>query len=491
MGSQNHSTFRLFIHIDKIFIVHKFIYIAKDHVIIKFINIMKETANINLINLILWTFGTMELQNNNQNSNQPILIQYKTQILLFKLMKQFRCFNVIANIFYVLSHIANGNAYSRQKLIDNGVLQVLSDELDELHLKCNCSCLLLEVWENASLLLCNLSTKIFNHSMSILDYMQFCYILLLILSKTLKINKTIIQHKQLTIEHYINNVSNYQNKLEIINYIFRNICMTLYRITQHHQYMVNFLMQELMINNSLLKLCITMISYKESKMVRMCIIQFFNNIFAEDSIRNIDLCLESGYIDEIINYCQNKSKQVSTMERSNIILSLSNLLASDHKHRIKVLNNQQLLQIIFNGLYHDEIHVVMSSLYCLNNVLEGKEKETSDILLKYQDGKIINAICVILKMKNVKWDKMKMDEVCNVMDLVKNIVGCMIINIIDIHWICERFKREKINDIFKHLKLINDNQEQKDCVDVTYLKQLSLSKYIFSLEFLINKLCEQ
>ena len=309
----------------------------------------------------------------------------------------------------------------------------------------------------------------------------------MILSKTIKINNRIMQHKYLSDLHKIINVSNYNDKCEIIDYIFRNISITLHRVTTHHQYMVDFLMQELVVHNSLLKFCISLISYHSYK-IRMYIVQFFNNIFAEDSIRNIDLCIEYGYLEEISNCFDKKSNELSKLEISNIILSLSNLLSSEYKHRIKVLNNENLLQIIFDNLYHNDIHVVMACLYCLNNVLELKEEQTSNILLNYKNGKIINAICLILKMDNVQWDKMKMDQVLNVTNLLKNIVSCMIINFVDNDWVCQRFKREDIVNILTKLKLIKKSDANDNTIDVIYLKQLALKQYTFYLQHLLYEL---
>lgn len=393
--------------------------------------------------------------------NESILIKHGVQFILFKINDKYKQLNIIANNFYTLSHIANNNnSNSKKILIRDGVLQLLSTELQQLYYKYNSCNLMIEIWQYASLILSDLSGKMPNNYSNV-NSMRFCYILVAIFLKSITLNDCIKSCK---------NVKHYDKKMKNINFIFRNICTTLYNITMEHPYMLDFLIQDLLVSTQLLNLLIKMVNY-QPKSIRMLILKFFNAIFASESLRNIHICIENEYINEIINYYKNSIHQISVMEKAIINLSLSNLILTSKTYRVEILSNDNLLEVIVEGLTSNHITLLKASLCCIDSALELREQDTLELLLKYKDRKLIASISMTLKNMQI-WNEVN----SNITNVIQNIVSCIILGMIDIDWIRKKFTDKKRKDILEYLKLMTD-----DSLDV----KLCLQRLIYEIYDLI------
>ena len=211
---------------------HEWIYwISKDE-FLKYL-IFKVLNCDNFINIksTLWLLGALE--NNNTNQRESVLIQYNIHQILKKLIKKWTGFNaIICNIIFIIAQIINNkhDINTRNKILNDYKPKeecILHDIWTELCYeqtqKTVRSKLSLNTLNNTALMICNICHDINNITINITQ------------------QKIIMNYFKLISSQMDNNNKITNNTLY---YIFE--CIN--RICKNHSYMINVLVQDLIIN---------------------------------------------------------------------------------------------------------------------------------------------------------------------------------------------------------------------------------------------------
>lgn len=452
-----------------------------------YLNKLKNSKCQKFINTTWSLLATIELNNTKSSS---ILIKYNSHQIIFSTLHKFRSFETISVCFHALAQMSNFDAYGQNILINDNILEVLSVQVDRLFFQCNYSYKILEIWYNVSSLQRNLSR---NNPMPETES-KFAAILLLSLCKMIKFKHFVIQKKK---ECCLLNKCN-QNITKVCQYkpmeilcddVLFNLVLTLYRLTNTIS-MLHLIISRMIkpqISLNLLKECINLLD-NDRESIRLQVIKFFNNIFFDSSIQNINMCLQYGLIDKYILLLTQKKHTGSTDEQSNIIVSLSNLLCSTEDHQLLILSNNKLFQIILDALFSPELGVIKSALYFVNNMFEINDQNISLKFLKAQDAQLIKAICYIIENVCIINDAAKpliLDEWITyiVMECLSYTVDLMKFKDTENHWIVSKLKSYNLIQILKKLNILKEI-ENKICVQREFLTENGLNIFITDLEYL-------
>ena len=436
------------------------------------------TFNQQLATILCWLLAATE---HATGINHSVLMHSKPQTKIFKIILTWdRVFEVLANAMNILANISGCYDLSaKNELIQDGVLDVLRQEISTLFFvdHCEYDFSTLEYIEMIALTLKNLTH---NRQPQQNNYHKYSTILCLTLHKLYKLN-IYYQNK------HNNTCYDYSDSLNIVKFGLKNITTAFVQLIKNNLDMLDVLMLRLDGYARLLTKCIQLLSYPKSRLVRHQIVKIFIYITADPESLHIDKLLDHGICEKIIEiFNDNESKmKLQNTQRSNMLLIISNIFASDYIHIISMLRDDKILDIIFNHLQknYPVRQIKSNALACLNNAFATHTPEISNKLLNYKDGIIINILCSTLNNYNYIQILQCAKKISDEMECLHHLIIEMKANISNATWMMQRFKQQNITQILNKLKLIK-KQKATFCVDEQYLLALGFTQYSSDIKYL-------
>ena len=444
-----------------------------------YLNKCHESLNELIAKRILWIIATVEQQT---DSNISVLMPSKPQRKIFEIMQRWSySYPVLSSAMNVFANIAGGKDLSiKNELINDGILDILCEQVNKLYLmkSYQYSFCAFETLEMTSLTLRNLIT---DRRPQQNNYFQFSAIVTRSLSTAYKLNQYYTMIKEFAKCDYLKDL------LNIIKCTLKNIIYSFFQLIKNNYVMMDSLMLRLT-DTDILRECIELLSYSESKCVRCYLIKIFLCITCDPESLHVGTLIDKGFFDKIIKIFQSDKRklkyELSSNERCNMLLILSNVLASDIEHVMFVLDNDELLEIIFHHLQnnYENKSVKNHSLSCLNNALANNSHDISLLLFTYNKGLLIKSLFSILD--NIIHLECGADVV-NEMQCLKDMSIYMKVNSEFKDFMLKIFKDINIIQIFKKLGFVK-NQQKALCIDQQHLIKLGLKEFSPLITYLIN-----
>ena len=449
----------------------------------EFLDKAYQTCNEDLATLYIWLLSTAEHQCDihvsviMMNDNDPLNKIFRN------MDKWSNSYLVLTNHMNLFANIAATNDLSaRNKLIEGGVLDELRKHTiiiyDMNNYKFNST--ILEFVEMISLTIKNLTHKKVKKLENGHKYSKiFCELF----AKLCSLNKYFhFKHKQ---QHHQCISFYYEVLLEMIELSLANTTLALAQMMRQSYSLMDILMNELTQNDRLLTKCIELLSYPNSRTIRHYLIRVFIYIASDTSSLHIESVMNYGLMDkiyEMLNSTKFELKcELSKIERSNLLLLLSKMFDCDSQFVIVMMRNDEIIQTIFD---HLQIHYKIKSikkhaLTCLNNAFAQRRSEISSKLITFNNGLIINILCLILN------DNADAKSICKEMKCIHYIMNEIRRTDVNKELILQRLKKQNILQILKKFQFIKE-EEDLFCVDEQYLTKLGFKECVSDLIYLLH-----
>lgn len=396
MESKNNATFRCFIIIIIILcfffavILSSFIYTGGQAFILCIKDIINTTTRSSIISSIGWLFG--ELEGNHNKAS--ILKKYNVHKVILNVMNKWSRDSVISNCIYIFACMAQCDIDTRIAFLNERILEQVRLELDEAY---NCITLgrySIEIWENASYFIVNMSMRNQDHyQYHELDKQHLIHSLIRTFQKGLQylcmINTNEIK--------YIN-TRQYEMKQDMMNILFVNIFSSIICIYRYHSSICDELFSSLRSYN-LLEYIIQFIDYtydinSDSKQhVSLHAINVCTTILRHDNDDQIQALVDYKILD-ILRY------DVNNKEMTLCLLYFLAEIASNIKFN-ELLQKYTLNEIICDCLECDEEEICENALYIVENALRPQVYFKSFCRLLSRSNFINNKTSIQIKILSI------------------------------------------------------------------------------------------
>lgn len=361
--------------------------------------------HIQLIHLSLLHLGRLEFENHTKCIGFETNVHLRLYELLNKECRNSKDHQTIHMILFVFVGMASCNDFSKSKLLNDDIIRIITNNiLPIISIKTNIyfSINKLVILENIINLLSNLmETKSY-----ILNDEEINCMLCLLCTCFKNITHVILNQ---TAEQK-KNFNFIQSKMESAYYFFKCIFL----ITSNHSYIIDNLINTLQ-KFDLLELFIMNITfgikyhYQKNREIRHFTIQsicnILNKLYTTNNTlikKNAKLLIKHNLIQQL---CELYDSDPTETEIIDIIDCISSIALFQS---VKLVNNNQILNIICDCLLHLSKNVVTKIIKCIQNIANN---HNSSALFTYSNGKIMHTACIFLSTTSF--------------DLIDEIINCL------------------------------------------------------------------
>lgn len=444
------------------------VYIGDQSFVCYLSHIMNETSNTSIIKSGTWLLGTLEAN----NRNDSILNQYNIQKTMVKLFDKWSQCSITANIIYVLSNMAKCDEETRINLLNENILQKLRFRLQLLYENESNNRYVLEIWQNSSFLIANMSLENMDYEFNNLEQQLLIVVLVQIL------NKGLIVSIELN-----NDEDNFKSlKTNMINELFINIFVGIIRIFHSHSYVADELFNSMLIDNGIiLRSLIRCTDYPYYK-VRCYAIRVLIAMVKK----------ERKFAQKIIDYhvlnrirCREKK---SSHDEIRLLLYLLSYLSKYEGLASTIINDFIINEIINNGFECDNVKVFMASVHFFNNcICTLTDSKLSHLLLNFNKGKYIESVCDMLRKFALFRDILSKTHQTDIIECIKSIAKVCILQLWDSDLVIFILNKNNLLYKLQMLRFIdNDN-----IIKGKYLKQNGFGDATFYIKYLVSQCLKQ
>lgn len=426
--------------------------------------IVSQTEIPSIVHEMSLLFGQLE----NSHSGESLLKSHNFHKIIVYTMNKWctKSYMITASCIYILACMAKCDAKTRQIFINESMLQEINQELFLLYDNKSLNGYVMEVWENASYFLANMTLKSndqfrFNAS----DKFIVVHLLLQIFNKG--------QQYLFAINNYeikqLNNTK-YQLKQKVIDIIFINVLSAFARIFQFHPNISKYLMAKLLSttdenNDNVLKLIIKQfICYEYNDNVQRHALDVCNCIISTAQKKYI----EKLFLDYKLLYFT-----IDTNHADLLLNLLTNLFDCGYYNLNQIVMRQdEIIEMICNGLENIHSEICIKAIHVFNKILDSYDHNIIKMLCEYQEGKCVIAFCRFLF--NYKWCQQNLLIVLNI---IRNIT--MLCN-------TGTLNTNEIVSILNEFNFCN-NLQKLQLLNQTFLERMNLDYFKSFISYLTTK----
>lgn len=450
--------------------------IDNDDLIKQLLSLISNVTNVEIRNSGSFILGRIEW-NYNKEYKSSILIKFDAHLKIYKMLSKCKFNDTNAVGITVLANMAKG-CDECINLWNDKILLVIYEKLSGIILSPKTK-FTLQMWGAASLFVSNICYNKYLHfnvtgADLVISMLTFIYInsiqYLLIIDEE--------KYKLLTC---------------LVTFLFRNIICCMNSIYENHYYMLPRLLYDLLKHNGyLLKESLKMTRYSCSSIIRIEALKFIDNIICDDIDDRLDKCLSEVLIANINQLIAPVDYKCESKEIS-LILSIISKIMDFEDFRYSVLNNEDILQYIYNGMVSSDDSLVKNATYCVLYVLSSYHNASIHALLFWKQGLILHGCSQLICQSNYDEDNTN-NNIIIILELLFHFVKVYVLNIIPRNYISKRLNEyEWLISLIKSQLVIVD-QHEINIVNIQLLEKCvnlsSVKKYEFILKYLIS-ICQE